>query len=165
MFMTLKSCNKVFRGGHIQIILTKDNIIYTAFNIDRTPIPGVVNTAIQIYPTSQAAAGTWNQYYNNVSSPWVDLSNAAPMPFKSIWNDATLYLRNVQPKYTIYAKIMEKYVPEHKPVFYNAITTAGAYTALTTSQQQTVLLGTPVANADYLIFAFQINPGGTPRHL
>jgi hypothetical protein len=68
-----------------------------------------------------------------------------------------LYLRVVQPKYTIYAKLMEEYVPDDKPAFCDAITTVGTYTGLTTSSNQTVLLGTTLPNADYLVFAFQIN--------
>jgi hypothetical protein len=86
IFMSLKSCNKVFRGGQITITLNKDSNIYKAFNIDRTPLTGVADTtattnnAIQTWPPAQAAnTGNWTKYYNNVSSPWVDLSNAAPM--------------------------------------------------------------------------------------
>jgi hypothetical protein len=164
IIMTLKTCNKVFRGGQILITLNTDTAnLYKAFNIDRTPITatGQSNTAIQTWPPSQAAVGAgWSQNFNNVASPWVDMSDPAGAykmgNFTITWNDATLYLRIVQPKYAIYAKIMEEYVPHDKPAFYNAITTVGSYTGLTTSSQQTVILGTTFSNADYLVFAFQI---------
>jgi hypothetical protein len=103
----------------------------------------------------------WARAYNNVATPWVDISGAAvPLTNNMItFNDATLYVRNVKPKYAIYAAIMDEYLESDKPVFYNAITTVCAYTGITQSSQQTIILGTTMANPDYLVFGFQINQG------
>ena len=98
------------------ITLNKDTAnLYKAFNIDKTPVPtyGVTNNAIQTWPPSQGTLANtgWGTYYNNVATPWVDMSGVAMSTISITWNDATLYLRNVQPKYSIYAKIMEDHVP------------------------------------------------------
>jgi hypothetical protein len=167
IFMTLKTCNKVFRGGQILITLNKDTAnLYKAFNMDRTSITAAGETykAIQTWPPSQAVAGAgWSKSFNNVASPWVDMSDPAGAykmgNFTITWNDAMLYLRVAKPKDIIYGKLTDKYVPEDKPTFYDAITTVGTYTGLTTASTQTMLLGTTLANADYLVFAFQINQG------
>jgi hypothetical protein len=76
IFMALKTCNKVFRGGQIMITLTKDTgVPFKVFNIDRTALPGT-NTdafkAIQTFPPSQCP--------NIVNAGWANSYNNAPTP-------------------------------------------------------------------------------------
>jgi hypothetical protein len=169
IFMSLKSIKKLIRGGQIKISLQKDSNVYKAFNIDRTPLSATaaeLNQSIQTWPPSQrptgaGAAQVWSKFYNNVTSPWKDLNSTATLNFDSssiTWNDASLYLRIVQPKYTVYSEIYANYVEDDKPVFYNSITTKGSIFNLTTASEQTAQLATSMSGADYLIFAFQINP-------